>query len=346
VRRLVLEPLLGEPDATGRALAMSAARALGFRVDHILRGSAKTPTTVLVPTTKSPRLGLIVRDDGGGGWVVELAHGEHTNRRRFATALAASLDASVVIVTFEAGGAPPSSGLMGEAMALATWARPLNDRALVRIGPASDGLVGRTAAVSSWDVGEGAPAPGDLDRALHTLGVTAKAQPMNATVLEAVTRHEPRTTPTFVVAPSPAVLGVFSPDRANLTGEQWPSSPSIDDDCGVVAANLATMNLASGSDLAVDLPALALASARNRSITARRRLDELEQRGVVKLALVRASSGRYLAAAVRSASGLRVTCTAFDASDAHLPPTRESSVEGCVARLVFGGICDVERSAP
>lgn len=346
VRRLVLEPLLGEPDATGRALAMSAARALGFRVDHVLRGSAKTPTTVLVPTTKSPRLGLVVRDDGGGAWVVELAHGEHTNRRRFGTALAATLDASVVIVTFEAGAAPPSSGLMGEAMALATWARPLNDRALVRIGPAGDSLAGRTAAVSSWDVGEGAPAPGNLDLALHTLGVTAKAQPMNATVLEAVTRHEPRTTPTFVVAPSPAVLGVFSPERADLTGEQWPSSPSVDADCGVVAGNLATTNLATASDLAVDLPALALASALNRSVTARRRLDELEQRGVVKLALVRASSGRYLAAAIRSASGLRLTCTAFDATDAHLPPARESSVEGCVAGLMFGGICDVERRAP
>jgi hypothetical protein len=341
VRRLVLEPLLGAPDATRRALAMSSARALGFRVDHVLRGSAKTPTTVLVPTTKSPRLGLVVRDDAGGAWVVEIAHGEHTNRRRFGTALAASLDASAVIVTFEA-----DSGLMGEATALATWARPLNDRALIRIGRASDGLAGRTAAVSSWDVGSGAPAPGNLELGLHALGVTAKAQPMNATVLEAVTRHEPRTTPTFVVAPSPAVLAIFSPDGADLTGERWPSSPSVDDDCGVVAANLATMNLAAGSDVAVDLPALALASARNRSITARRRLDELEQRGVVKLALVRASSGRYLAAAIRSANGLRVTCTAFDGTDAHVAPTRESSVEGCVARLVFGGICDVERSAP
>ena len=47
-------------------------------------------------------------------------------------------------------------------------------------------------------------------------------------------------------------------------------SPSVDDDCGVVAGTLATTNLATGSDLAVDLPALALASARDRSISYRR----------------------------------------------------------------------------
>jgi hypothetical protein len=346
VRRLVLEPLLGTPDATRRALATSAARSLGFRVDHVLRGSAKTPTTVLVPTTKSPRFGLVVRDDGGGAWVVELAHGEHTNRRRFGTALAASLDASAFVVTFEDGAAPPSSALMGEAVALATWARPLNERALVRIGPPSESLSARTAAVSSWDVSEGAPAPGNLELALYTLGVTAKAQPMNASVLDTVTRHEPRTTPTFIIGASPSVLEVFSPAKADLTDERWPSSPSIDDDCGVVAKNLATTILAPGSDLALDLPALALASAHNRSVTARRRLDELEQRGVVKLALVRANSGRYLAAAIRSANGLRVTCTAFDAIDTHLPVARESSVEGCVPKLMFGGICDVERMAP
>jgi hypothetical protein len=345
LRRLVLEPLLGVKDVTASLpLIRTCAAALGYE----LLGPAQLPdggqAVVLRSKGTTGSIALLARLDKQTGLVVEAPLGTSQSLRSLALRLADRLHADAVLV-----GLDPEQGALGntafaEAHAAATWPADEHGSSIVLLRERELDVARSTSAeLATWG-GDASISLAERSVAgLEALGIDTTTAPIDLATAEQAGRSVFGSTALVAVTLDPRLLRTGALARSEGALEAFASLPVRDAECGQVAIELATA-LPVGAPAA---PAALLDSARRaaieRSVVARRTLEDALATSSTQAAVVRASTGIFLVVVGRRERALVVGAfpLALALPNSEAPALASDSLAGCAEALVRGGTCRV-----
>jgi hypothetical protein len=347
LRRLVLEPLLGDPrDPHDRMPALRiAARALGYRVLGPSPLADGDLGIALLPGEAPRPIAIFARARGVRGTVVELPQGSDEEARDLALRLGNGLGADAILVGLEPGGASLSGDAMRVAHAVAT--SPAAGRRAATVIVREGGSLwdnGGVVTLGAWGGADRAALAAAVKTALEAIGLTSAELPLDAAVKEMAGRSVFADGALVALTADRQALRTTSLDAARSAAHAFEGRgiPSFDGAVGAVAMRLAAMLPAAGAPPAADdVVAMGRRAALEQSIVARRQLADAVSRTATRAALARSGEGEYLVIVGRAADGFHVGAAPTDPRAARPASARVDAptLAACAAAIATGGSC-------
>lgn len=355
--RLVLTPLLSTTTpASALAVIRESANALGYELLGPTHTSDGADAVVLRPradsapapalgagASKTAPLALVARLQKRSGLVVEVPMGTHDALRGLGIRLADRLDADAVLVGLDAEYGALRNAPFAAAHAAALSAARDHGVVVLRVA-AIDTKTAMLAELARWG-GDGADSLAlRCTGALAQLGIATRAGALDPVTREQAGRSVFGRTPLVTVTVDPDFLQRPALTRAEPMLEAFAEFPVVDAECSAVAATLARDLPAQKSPATAGLLQAAKKAAVERSVVARRALEDALATTSSKAAVVRASSGVFLVVVGKRAHGLVAAAfplaLALGAETA--PSLQAATLAGCASALDHGGSCIVE----
>jgi hypothetical protein len=321
----------------------ASAAALGYELLGPAPVAQGGEAVVLRPTRSGAPIALVARLDKRSGTLIEVPLGSGETLRSLALRFGERLQADAVLV-----GLDPERGALGnaafvEAHAAASFSasNPAPSVVVVRAGAIGAGEA--HAEVASWGGDAGAALAERCSALLAELGMRAVPGALDLAAREQAGRSVFGRTPLVSITLDPRRLPGSLSNRAQLALDAFAEFPVADEECGVVALELAR-DLSSAAQPA---PATLIESARRaaleRSIVARRSLQAALAATAAKAEIARASEGIFLVVVGRQAHALVAGAfpLALAAPRDRLPSIGAQTLAGCEQVLDQGGVCSV-----
>jgi hypothetical protein len=279
--------------------------------------------------------------------MVEVPFGTRDTLRGLAVRLGDQLDADVVLI-----GVDPVRGALGNAVFAEAHAAALastlerEHRVVVVRGGALDTNSGSGAELAGWG-GDAADALAErCTSALAQLGVETRAGSLDAVTREHAGRNVFGRTPLVAVTVDASLLQRPLLARAEPVLEGFTGFAVIDAECSELAAALARRLPARKAPAPALLAEVARRAAVERSVVARRILEQTLAETRSRAAIARASNGVFLVVVGAHTRGLVAAAHPLAlALGAEAAPTlRSSTLAGCSSALDHGGTCIIERT--
>ena len=342
LRLLVLEPMLA-PAGSSVSLALSAmiAPALGFRMLGPIRLPTGDDGRLLMPGPGGAALAVLARDARSRGPVLEVPHAGNRALRSFAVRISKPLDARALILGLEADEGALGNETFATAHALTTWqgGQPSPSIDVVREGQA-DASIG----LASWGETSARRPSLEVGSVLDRLGLTWVARPMDPATREQAARAVFDASPLVALSVPSALLKTpaFAFDPEPLRRWAWLAARDVDSAAALIS--LAASIPPEAPDAPAQAMEMAKRAASEESIGALRLLQAASADTALRLGLVRADSGVYLAVVARRAAHLDVAVypLLFGRPSFDDTPTRAPSLAECGRRVADGGLCSTE----
>lgn len=345
LRRLVLEPLL---DASPGARPASVVRASAAMLGYTLRGPSKladgSEAVALLPDTSPRPIALVARTRGVRGTVVEIPHGAHEALRALGVELALSLHADAIILGLESDGRLFGDETLRDAHGAATWPQPGRDARVVLLRDDAIETDEGRVTIGAWPMAGTDALLASVESALRDDGIASTRTSLDLAAREEAGRSFFGTTRLVAVAAGPSALRNGALETTLVATRELASLPRFDAPCAEVARRLAA-GLPDGGAAAPDaLLDIAHRAVAERSIVARRALEDAMASTASRAALSRTARGTHVVVVGRSAARvLLVAAIPVRASSTEpSPPRRVPSLEACLSELASGGQCRVE----
>jgi hypothetical protein len=345
LRRLVLEPLL---DASPSAQPSSVVRASATMLGYTLRGPSKladgSEAMALLPGASPRPIALVARTRGVRGAVVEIPHGAHEGLRALGVELAVAVHADAIILGLESDGRLFGDETLRDAHGAATWPQPGREARVVLLREAALEADEDGATIGAWPMVGTDALLASVESALRDDGVRSTRTPLDLAAREEAGRSFFGNTRLVAVAAGPRALRKGALETTLVAARELASLPRFDAPCADVAQRLAAGLPKDGAAAPDALLDIAQRAVVERSIVARRALDEAIAATASRAALSRTAHGTHVVVVGRTAARvLLVAAIPVLASSAEAsPPHRVPSLEACLPELASGGQCRVE----
>lgn len=346
LRTLVLEPLL---DASANGPPSSVVRASAAMLGYVVRGPSKltdgSEAIALLPGTSPRPIAIVARTGGVRSIVVEVPHGAHGGLRAFGVELADSLRADAIIVGLESGGRLFGNEALRDAHGAATWPKPGREARVVVVREGALDADDSGATVGALPVvGAGTDALLTVvESALHDAGVHANRTPLDLATREEAGRSFFGETRLVTVTAGAGALRSSSFGRTLVAVRELASLPRFDEACADVARRLAADLPPGGAPSPDTLVDTARRATIERSIVARRALEDAVGATASRAALARTARAAYVVVVGRTAAGtlLVAAIPVLASSSEPSPPQDVPTLEACLPKLASGGQCRV-----
>jgi hypothetical protein len=348
LRRLVLAPLLSGTTATS---ALKLIRESAWTLGYELLGPAATSdgdrAVVLRPRSATAAVALIARLQKRSGLVVEAPFGTRDTLRGFAVSLGDRLDADIVLIGLDPVRGALFNTVFAEAHAAALAPSLEREQRVVAVRSAAlDANSASAAEVARWG-GEAAEVlAARCTGALAQLGVEGRAGTLDPVTREHAGRNVFGRTPLVAITVDASLLQRPLLARAEPLLEDFTGFEVVDAECASLAAKLAGELPDVKAPAPARLRELARRAAVERSVIARRALEQVLAKTRSKAAIARASRGIFLV--VAGARSHQLTIAAYPLAlalgvETAAPPLRSPSVHECASTLDHGGACIIEQ---
>lgn len=348
LRQLVLSPLLAATTPTSALpLIRQAAWALGYELLGPVPTADGDQAVVLHPRAATAAVALIARLEKRSGVMVEVPCGTRDALRGLAVHLGDRLDADIVLVGLDPARGPLGNAVFAEAHTAALASMLEQERRVVVMrGAPLDASSAPAAELARWG-GDAADTLADHCKgALAQLGVETRAGTLDAVTREHAGRTVFGRTPLVAVTVDASLLERPLLARAEPVLEDFAGFVVVDAECSELAAALARRLPARQSPAPSQLLEVARRAAVERSVVARRSLEQTLATTRSNAAIARASSGVFLVVVGAHERGLVAAAHPLAlAPGAEAAPTlRASTLAGCSSALDHGGTCMIERT--
>ena len=350
LRRLVLEPLL-DASPTSPTVPFAVTQAAAAMLGYVLLGPSKladgSDALLLLPGSAPRPIAVLARTGGVRGVVVEAPHGAHAGLRALGVDLAATLHADALLVGLESDGRLFGNETLRDAHVAATWPQPEREtRVVVLRSAAVDAVV-----VDEPDTTVGAfPVLGSesllatVEAALRDAGVRARRAPLDLAAREEAGRSFFGDTQLVEITAGQKALEGARLGSALVATRELASLPMYDATCADVVRKLEADLPSDGATAPLALLDIARRAAVERSIVARRALENAVATSASRAALARTERAVYLVVVARTGRRTMLVAAIPVLAGFIEPPTPSlvPTVEACLPFLVAGGQCQVE----
>jgi hypothetical protein len=279
--------------------------------------------------------------------VVEAPFGTRDTLRGFAVSLGDRLDADIVLIGLDPVRGALFNTVFAEAHAAALAPSLEREQRVVAVRSAAlDANSASAAEVARWG-GEAAEVlAARCTGALAQLGVEGRAGTLDPVTREHAGRNVFGRTPLVAITVDASLLQRPLLARAEPLLEDFTGFEVVDAECASLAAKLAGELPDVKAPAPARLRELARRAAVERSVIARRALEQVLAKTRSKAAIARASRGIFLV--VAGARSHQLTIAAYPLAlalgvETAAPPLRSPSVHECASTLDHGGACIIEQ---